>query len=63
MPRERVLHRRLSYQTPVAASRNGQTLRTAEHYSVTTSRHINQWLEGRNAAIVPQSEINSIAGV
>lgn len=53
-----------SYQTPVAAQRaEGGFVRTAEHYSVTTSRHINQWLEGRTAAIVPQSELNSIAGV
>lgn len=49
-----------SYQTPVAASRNGGGfVRTAEHYSVTTSRHINQWLAGRNAATVPQSEMES----
>lgn len=53
-----------SYQTPVAAyiARCG-FLRTAEHYSVTTSRHINQWLDGAKATTVPQAEINSIAGV
>ena len=53
-----------SYQTPVAAQRaEGGFIRTAEHYSVTTSRHINQWLDGRNAATVPQADIDSIAGV
>lgn len=53
-----------SYQTPVAAQRaEGGFIRTAEHYSMTTSRHINQWLDGRNAATVPQAEINAIAGV
>jgi hypothetical protein len=53
-----------SYQTPVAAQlAQGGFVRTAEHYSVTTSRHINQWLDGRIAATVPQSEINTIAGI
>jgi hypothetical protein len=53
-----------SYQTPVAAQRaEGGFIRTAQHYSVTTLRHIDQWLEGRNAQTVPQAEINSIAGV
>ena len=51
-----------SYQTPVAAQRaGGGFVRTAEHYSVTTTRHINQWLEGRNAETVPQSTIDAIA--
>lgn len=53
-----------SYQTPVAAQRaGGGFIRTDKHYSVTTSRHINQWLGGHSAETVPQSEINAIAGV
>lgn len=34
-----------SYDTPVAAHIVGRGfLRTSEHYSATTSRHINKWL-------------------
>lgn len=34
-----------SYDTPVAAHIVGRGfVRTSEHYSVTTSRHINKWL-------------------
>lgn len=52
-----------SYSTPVAACMNDGSgfVRTAEHYSVTTSRHINKWLNGAKARTVPQSEINSLA--
>jgi hypothetical protein len=50
-----------SYQTPVAAQRaEGGFVRTAQHYSPTTTRHINQWLEGRKAEEVPQAEINAM---
>ena len=34
----------VSYQTPVAACVGGIFYRTSEFWSVTTSRHINQWL-------------------
>ena len=34
-----------SYQTLVAISRNGIVLRTDKHYSKTTSRHVNQFVE------------------
>ena len=35
-----------SYRTPVLAHRDGETpIVTAHRYSVTTTRHINQWLE------------------
>lgn len=52
-----------SYSTPVAAQlAQGGFVRTDKHYSVTTSRHINQWLEGANARTVPQAEIDAIAG-
>lgn len=43
-----------SYKTPVAANVAGKFYRTATRHSVTTSRHINQWLEGREAEIKPQ---------
>ena len=53
-----------SYQTPVAAwTFKTGFVRTDKQYSVTTDRHISMWLDGRNARTVPQSEINSIAGV
>lgn len=45
-----------SYETPVAALRLGdhQYLRTDQFWSVTTSRHINKWLQGVEAETVPQ---------
>ncbi len=48
-----------SYQTPVAASTADGWLRTAQHYSRTTTKHINQWLRG-NARIVPRSELDAL---
>lgn len=38
-----------SYSTPVAACVNGTFYRTATKHSMTTSKHINQWLDGRTA--------------
>lgn len=38
----------ISYQTPVAAKVNGKFYKTSEHYSVTTSKHVNQWLRKNN---------------
>ena len=50
-----------SYETPVAALIAGKGyVRTATKYSVTTSKHINQWLDGVNAAIVPQVQIDAL---
>ena len=50
-----------SYETPVAAHVQGRGyIRTAKHYSQTTSRHINSWLVGANAVVVPQSEIDGL---
>jgi hypothetical protein len=50
-----------SYQTPVAGRRNGKYFRTEHHYSVTTSKHIGQYLRDGNfyaiAEPVPQSQI------
>jgi len=36
----------VSYNTPVAAIIDGRVYRTSKKWSVTTSKHINQWLEG-----------------
>jgi predicted NAD-dependent protein-ADP-ribosyltransferase YbiA (DUF1768 family) len=49
-----------SYNTPVAANINGKYYRTAEHYSVTTSKHINQWLDGVMAEEKPQKFFNNL---
>jgi hypothetical protein len=50
----------VSYQTPVAAIRYNGTgaLRTSEFHSVTTSKHINQWLKdnGYNPNEVPKMD-------
>ena len=50
-----------SYQTPVAAQMaNGGFIVTRKNYSVTTSKHITQWLEGVNAADVDQSVLDGL---
>jgi hypothetical protein len=50
----------VSYETPVAAFVPGRGwLRTETRHSVTTSKHINQWLGGP-AVEVPQAEINAL---
>jgi hypothetical protein len=49
-----------SYETPVAASTPDGFVRTDKHHSPTTSRHINKWLEGREAKTVPQSELDDM---
>lgn len=52
-----------SYETPVAACLSeGGFVKTNVKYSVTTSKHITQWLAGANAKIVPQSEIDKLSG-
>ena len=52
-----------SYSTPVAVHVPGVGyLKTETRYSVTTSKHIGQWLDGNvPARIVPQSEIVRLA--
>jgi hypothetical protein len=51
-----------SYSTPVACYIPGQGyLKTSTKYSVTTSKHITQWLDGAWADIVPQEEIDHAA--
>ena len=52
----------VSYSTPVAACMNDGSgfIRTSKKWSVTTSRHINKWLEGANAKEVDQSVLYSL---
>lgn len=50
-----------SYTTPVAAYVVGRGYLKTEHfYSVTTSRHINQWIDGAKVTIVSQDDIESL---
>jgi hypothetical protein len=50
-----------SYETPVAARiTDGTLLRTEERYSVTTTKHINKWLNGCEALTVPQDRIDCL---
>ena len=53
-----------SYDTPVAFQmHSGEIFKTEEYYSRTTSKHITQYLNGRDAEAVPQSMINQLVGV
>jgi hypothetical protein len=48
-----------SYETPVAARlTDGTLIRTDERYSVTTTKHINKWLNGCEALTVSQDRIS-----
>ncbi len=49
-----------SYRTPVAAKHLGQTLRTSTWYSVTTTRHLNEWCDV-NTIEVSQDTIDQLA--
>jgi len=52
-----------SYETPVAFQmHSGEIYKTEEYYSRTTSKHITQYLNGREAEAVPQSFINQLIG-
>lgn len=50
----------VSYQTPVAAFVNGKAYRSAKKWSQTTSRHINQWLDGIDAEEKEQEFFDSL---
>ena len=53
-----------SYQTPVAGYDDQGAFRTDQHYSVTTSRQINQYLGGKDVGrTVSQEYINSLVEV
>ena len=49
-----------SYETPVAAHCAGGYVRTDRKYSVTTSKHITQWLDGADATTIPQAQIDEL---
>ena len=50
-----------SYRTPVAAYVFGRGyVRTEEFFSVTTSRHINKWLDGGTAEKVAQTYLDKL---
>jgi hypothetical protein len=52
-----------SYNTPVAAYQEGVGfIKTDRHFSRTTSGHINRFLDGAQARVVPHSEFEGIAG-
>ena len=53
-----------SYQTPVAGYDDQGAFRTDQHYSVTTTRQINQYLGGKDVGrTVSQDYINSLVEV
>ena len=49
-----------SYSTPVACLTDNGYYRTAKKWSVTTSRHINKWLDGVLAKEQPQEFFNEL---
>jgi len=44
-----------SYETPVAAKIGDKFYRTEKIHSRTTTRHINQWLNGKTASFLSQN--------
>lgn len=49
-----------SYKTPVAAHVTGKGyLKTDKFWSKTTSRHVNQWIDGPSTT-VPQAELDNL---
>ena len=49
-----------SYETPVAADIDGMLIRTTKQWSITTTKHINMYLEGRQAKGVHQSKLDQL---
>lgn len=49
-----------SYQTPVACKVNGKYFRTKQFWSVTTSRHINKWLNGADCGEIEQTALDDL---
>ena len=50
-----------SYSTPVAGYSDEGAFRTDKYYSVTTSKHINKYLGGKDVGkVVPQSYIDAL---
>ena len=54
-------HILFSYETPVAVSTVDGLFVTDQHYSSTTTKHINKWCEGITRTTVPQANIMAIA--
>lgn len=52
-----------SFNTPVAACTGSGFIRTEEHYSASTTKHINEWLGRARAMTVPQSKLDNLLGV
>jgi hypothetical protein len=50
----------ISYETPVAACIDGQFFVTEKKWSTSTSKHINTWINGRNAEIRPQAIFDNL---
>jgi len=52
----------VSYQTPVAFQdkKTGEFFKTDKKWSVTTSKQITKWLDGRNANLTPQSTLDGL---
>jgi len=50
-----------SYFTLVALIKNGQHYKTKQYYSVTTSKHINQFLQDSRAIELEQTELENLA--
>ena len=51
-----------SYKTPVAGWDNDGAFRTSEHYSATTTKHVNKYLGGKDVGRkVDQSYIDNLA--
>jgi len=50
-----------SYSTPVAwQDPSGNYARTLKKWSVTTSKHVNKWLNGARAQEIPQSDFDNL---
>lgn len=49
-----------SYQTPVAYCDGFQFYKTDRRWSNITTRHINQWLKGLPAKVIPQYELDDL---
>jgi len=49
-----------SYCTPVACIKDGNFYKTSKKHSTTTTRHVNEWLDGEIAIEMPQEWFNSL---
>lgn len=58
-PKYRVL---FSYRTPVAYYdySDHKYVKTEKYWSRTTSKHINQWLDGNKAELITQEELDNL---